>query len=421
VSARQAELEAAAADVDRAMAAYLPRLTLTGRYTRLSKTDSSSAESIVAAPGAPAGPIAPGTPLVNVPLQFRTLQNQYTVQANLTVPLSDYFFRIRDAHGTARQRYAAARQSVAAAELDAGLDAKLAFYAWVRARLGQDVANRALQQSRAHLADARAALEVGSASQADLLRVESQVAKSELLVETSKKLTHVAETELRLMLQDPKGVHYRLGEDLGRPPPPLPHESEAKLWSRALAARPEIRALDASERAATRNASVERAGAYPRFDLFANAYYANPNPRSFPQRDEFSAFWDAGAQVTWVLSDIPGSSSGVSAASARARRIAAERRAAEDAIRAEVTRALADAREADVAIRTTARGLRSARESYRVRRVLFQNNKATSVELIDAETDLTRARLDALNASVSARVARAELAHALGEAVRPSP
>jgi len=398
------------------MSAYLPRLTLTGRYTRLSKPESSSAGSIVAAPGAPAGPIAPGTPLVNVPLEFPTLQNQYTFQANLTVPLSDYFLRIRDTHGTATERQRAARESTAAAERDAGLDAELAFYAWVRARLGLGVANRALEQARAHLTDVRAAVEVASASKADLLRVESQVAKSELLVESSKKLAHVAETELRLTLGDPEGTHYRLGEDLTQPPAPLPRASERDLWARALAARPEIRALDAAERAASRGAAVERAGAYPRFDLFANAYYANPNPRSFPQRDEFSAFWDAGAQLTWVVSDIPGSSSGASAASARARSIAAERRAAEDGIRAEVTRALADAREADVALRTTDRGLTSARESYRVRRVLFQNGKATSVELIDAETDLTRARLDALNASVSARVARVRLAHALGRA-----
>lgn len=36
VSARRAEVEAAAAGVDRALSAYMPRVTLSGRYARLS-------------------------------------------------------------------------------------------------------------------------------------------------------------------------------------------------------------------------------------------------------------------------------------------------------------------------------------------------------------------------------------------------
>src|SRR5262249_25819147 len=63
---------------------------------------------------------------------------------------------------------------------------------------------------------------------------------------------------------------------------------------------------------------------------------------------------------------------------------------------------------------TTARGLVSAQESYRVRRALFQNAHATSVELTDAETELTRAWLDRVSAHIDARIADVALRHAVG-------
>ena len=52
-----------------------------------------------------------------------------------------------------------------------------------------------------------------------------------------------------------------------------------------------------------------------------------------------------------------------------------------------------------------------------MRRELLDAERATAVELVDAETELTRARIAALNARVDLRVALAQLAHALGNDV----
>ena len=49
-----------------------------------------------------------------------------------------------------------------------------------------------------------------------------------------------------------------------------------------------------------------------------------------------------------------------------------------------------------MAIASASRGLAAAEESYRVRRALFQNGRATSVELTDAETERSRAQLEAI-------------------------
>ncbi len=71
----------------------------------------------------------------------------------------------------------------------------------------------------------------------------------------------------------------------------------------------------------------------------------------------------------------------------------------------------------DVSIATAEREVASGDEAYRVEKQLFDNGRATSIDLTDAETNLTRARLDLLNARANARLARVQLEHALGRDV----
>ena len=80
VDARRADVDAAAAALDQALVAYFPRLSASARYTRLSSIDAPRVGTLVAA-DAPAGPIAPGTPLFNVPIRFPVLLNQTSFQA----------------------------------------------------------------------------------------------------------------------------------------------------------------------------------------------------------------------------------------------------------------------------------------------------------------------------------------------------
>jgi outer membrane protein TolC len=106
----------------------------------------------------------------------------------------------------------------------------------------------------------------------------------------------------------------------------------------------------------------------------------------------------------------------------RASALDAHRDALRDGIELEVLQAYQAAREGDIALEATKRELTSAEEAYRVGRELFLTGRVPSATLTDAETELTRARLDALNAKADARVARVRLAHALGRDARlPRP
>jgi outer membrane protein TolC len=413
LEASRAKVAVAAADVDRAFAAYIPKLTLLARYTRLSKVDSESEVNVVGAPGV-TGPIDNVNQLFAAPLSFDTPLNQYTFQANLNVPVSDYFLRVSKAHDSSQLAETAARKDLARTELQTAADAKTTYYGWVSARLSLIVSTQALEDAKAHLADVKNALEAGTASQADVLAIESRVADSERLVETGQNLVQELEEQLRIIRHDPPNTAYRVGETLADEPAAVTPERLADLTRTAIAQRPELVALELRAKAVQKQASVERAGNYPRLDLFANAHYDNPNQRVFPLRDEFKASWDAGVQLSWTPTDIANASASARSQSANAEALLAERRALTDRVRAEVSAAYRALQDARAAIRTSEKSLAAAEESHRVRRVLFQNGRATSVEVMDAELELTRARLVAVTARIDLRVARVRLDYALG-------
>jgi outer membrane protein len=414
VRERAAETEAAVAAVDQARAGYLPRLQGQVRRTRLSSLDAPALGNLVVTPpGTPAGPVAAGTPLVSAPLSFPQLPDQTVLQATLTVPLTDYLLRVRPARAAAESSARGAAHTEQATLLRASADARVAYYGWVRARLAARVARQALAQSRQHLDDARAAHDAGTASVADVLRVESQVASAELVVTRADNLEGLTEEQLRTLMHDDR-QSYAIGEDLRVSPPPLGAGAPAALLDEARGNRAELRALEAAAVAARHQVTVARAPAFPRLDAVGSVTQANPNPRVFPQEDRYKATWDVGLVASWTPTDLPATLAAVRAAAARVRQIEAQRDAAIDDLRLELTRATQAVAEASTALRTTARGLAAAEESYRVRRLLFQNGKATSVEQTDAELELTRARLEALDARVDERIARVRLEHALG-------
>jgi outer membrane protein TolC len=425
VQSKKEELVAAAAQVDQALVAYFPRLTGTARYTRLSPLDPPSLGTVLSAVDnttggpPPPGPIDPAnTTLVAAPFTFPILLNQTILQATLNVPLTDYLLRIPQGYAAATKSERAAQYAEGAARLKAATDAKVVYYTWVRAKLQEVVADQALLQASAHLVDAKHAFDAGTVSKADVLRVESQLATSKLLVERAKNLAEVSETQIRVAMHDPSPAAYEVGESIVGETPTFPGaENLNALWTEAASTRLEIKTLTQTTESLREQAKVASAGDWPRVDAFGDLIYANPNQRIIPFQNRFIGTWQVGVSLTYSPNDIALAGANRKNLTAKAASLVAQRQQLEDGIRVEVTQARNQLREAQAAVESTAQGLIAAEESYRVRRSLFRNGRATGVELTDAETDLTRSRLEVINARVDARIALVRLEHAIGRDV----
>ena len=415
VAARRAEIDAAEATAAQAWVAYLPRLAGSARYTRFSSIESPLLSVSVAAPTAPVGPLPTGTPLVNLPLRFPVPLDQASFQATLAVPLSDYLLRIAPTHAAALRTEEAARFAHQSARQRTVLGAKILYYEWARARLSRVVQDAWLAQVRGHLEDARKALAAGTASRADVLGVEAREAEAEQAVVRAHALTGALEARLRTVMHVDDRVPLAIGEAIESDVTFAPESRDLdRLTTEAEEARPEVRGLHASIDALASQARVAAGSAPPALTFFGEVTDANPNPRYLPSPDRFDTTWSLTAQLTWSPNDAASSFEAYRTWRARESAALSQRRALEDDLRSEIARALESV---DAAVRgqlTTARAVVSAEESHRVRRALFQNGRATSVELTDAETELTRARLAVIGAHIDARLADLELTHALG-------
>ncbi|HET6283004.1 MAG TPA: TolC family protein [Polyangia bacterium] len=412
LAARRADVDAAAAAVSEARATLLPRVVGTARYARLSPITAPSVGNIVVTPDP--GEISQQNFPVSVAVRFPVLLDQYVLQAGASVPLSDYLLRFPHTTTAAAEGASAARANQRAAAARIAGDARALYYEWARARLQRDVAVSAREQTRAHLEYVKSRRDAGGSTVADVLRVESQLAAADLLALRTENLAGLLEDQLRTVLHDPGKQPYTVGDDLDAATPAAPTSGDAAT-SRALEERAELAALAHMSAVDRALGHATRALVLPRLELYGGILSANPNPRFFPQQDRFHTTWEAGVSLTFSPNDVVAGLAVARRQRARAAATDAERQTLAEAIRAEVLAAARAQQESAGAMATTARGLAAAEESYRVRRALFTEGRATSVELTDAETDLVRARLAAIDARIDAGLARVRLQKAGGE------
>lgn len=389
---KKRDLEAALAQRDKAISDFFPRLALSASYYRLS-------------------------PVTNTPIagfEIKSLENQTSTSATLTVPLTDYVFRLVQANDSAKAQVTASDQTLKAQERKTVYDGKTLYWQWVKSELEVAVANQNLELSREHLARMKTLAAHDSASEADVARVESSAASAELVVLQQKNVVLLSRERLAIAMHATPG-DWQVAEDLRtNPPPPVSLADTESLVRSAQSRRPELLAANASVLASTKQIEVARAQAFPRLDAIANATIANPNQRRIPPTQDFHSTWQIGVQLSYAPNDTATGLSQTAAARAKADAADAKRKQLLDAVRSEVVEAVIAHRDATASHETATRRLASAETSYRARRQLFENDRATTVELTEAQTELFRARLDVVQASVGVRVANARLAYATG-------
>lgn len=417
--ASQEALRGAAARVDAAWVAFLPRLSTVASYTRLSEF---TPPSLISGPGSlvatsqTSGPVDPNT-LQIVPAStftFPLIFNQWNLQATLTVPISDYFLRVNQNYTAATHARTAARYDVAAARAKAAADGEVAFYNWLRARGAVVVAELALSDQKTHLNDTKNLFTVGNASQVDVLRGDTAVSAAELTLVQSKNMADLAEKQLRIAMHLDDATPIESGEAIDTQPPPPVVGNLPALVNEARSSRFEVRSIEANVASAKEQARVSKAGVWPVVTAFGDVIVANPNPRIFPAADLWFPTWDVGARITWSPNDVPTALSQATDANSRAAQLEAQKQSLIDSLAVDVTRSFQAVQEADFSLQSAATQLKSAREAVRVARELFNAGRVNSTTLTDAETELTRARLAMLNARIDARTARVRLDHSLG-------
>lgn len=421
----QADHKSAKAQQSRTVFNYAPRLTLTASYTRQSipgQTNIFGGTSLVGTTGT-GSPLADGEifAIDGASFNFNPIANQYYLNAGLVIPISDYLFNMTQSLEGVRAAKKTAKLNEKAARVSAAANARLAYYDWVRVKLAQGESDKSLHRAREQHKLLQNLYAAGRVARADVLRQDAFVANAELSVRSAATQETIARQNLHMMMNGGKGKapNWRIGEDVLREEPgDLAKPEDIERYHReALQNRLEIQALDSTVYALGKQKSVEKTHAYPRVEGFGNFTYANPNPRFFPQEDEWNPSWDVGIRAVWTVNDVGAAAADANVTSAEVARVKAQREQIRDTLRTEVISAHQGMQEAALARESAERGVAAAEAAYEDRKMLFEGGRATAFDVLDAETTLVTARLNLVQAYVALRMARVRFDHALGRDV----
>ncbi len=290
---------------------------------------------------------------------------------------------------------------------DVALRVEEAYYQLLAAREFERVAEETVRQAKYHVELARARHDCGLVSKSDVLKAETEKADADLKLVQARSRVRIARGNLANVMglrpseafdvaEIPKGPHQREIEDINR------------LMAEAARQRPELRAAISSIESSRARVKAAKADYWPEITL--NTGYGRRDRSFIPDRDE----WSVGIGLNLRLFD------GLKREYAirRAKSDLAETRARYErllrGIELEVWTAYSKLIEAGQAIEAALALVKSAEESARVAEGKYKNGTASIIEVTDAQTARTAARVRLVQARLDWYTALARLERAVG-------
>jgi len=264
-----------------------------------------------------------------------------------------------------------------------------------------EVAQEALKTAEADLKRAVTVRDAGLATEADVLAVQVHVAAMKEQVIRREADLKVARAALNEALGLPLDTQHRLTTPLQ----PVPAVEAATPDQ-----RPELEQIRMARQAAEAQARSARAGYLPQIAFRA---VVETDRQEFVNKG--GGNWLLMGSVRWNLFDGNRTRESVREARAMAAAAAAGERQYSNALRLELTKALADFDAATERIAVTEAGVAQAEETLRIIRNRYSNGLATVTELLRAQTALLDAKTRRLAAIHDQRLAAVEVERSAGK------
>ncbi len=299
------------------------------------------------------------------------------------------------------------------ARADLKLEVTRAFWSVVTAREAARVVEESLKRMDASLQDVRNRLQVGLVPPNDVLSVQAQRSRQQMLLIQARNQLDLTVADLARLVGLPPGsaVEPQASLEAG----PAPSLVVGALVSEARLRRPERQALSSRvvEAGERRHAAI--ASERPSLTAGGGVDIARPNPRFFPRIAEFQASWDASINISWVLKDFGRTQADI--AEATAGHVAMSERLAEfdSGLEVEVRQRALELVSSRAAVGAAEDAVKAAAEARRVVAERFAAGVATSTDVLDAQVALLQAELDRTQALATVRLNEARLDRAIGK------
>jgi len=317
--------------------------------------------------------------------------------------------------GAALKAAKAANRSAHATEQETASDltyqVRQAYYDAVYAARLVEIAESALAQARAHLAQVRSGRREGSRSEYEALRAEVDAANQEPQVVAARNGLEIAMLALKRLTNVPPAQPVVLGTPLASADGTVPVATDL---STAVERRPALAAADFEVEARRQAVKVYRGQRWP--DLYvASTLSQQAFPSElWPRRDQFRRNWDASVRLEVPIFTGLRTEGQVAQASAQYEAARADRDRLREGAAIEATQARDELARTLSTLRARRETVRQARRAWELAGVRFTNGMSTQVEVSDARLQLQSAEVNEVQAMRDYLVAIAALERAVG-------
>lgn len=303
------------------------------------------------------------------------------------------------------------RAAMQQARNDVTLAVHEAYYNLLKAKRFEEVAEQSLEERKAHLKDARAFYDAGLIPKNEMLQSEVQLAGAEIELIRAENLSVMVQARLNTLLRYPVDKKIAIEDILEFKPSNISWEKVAEL---AETHRPELIQSEIAVEQADKNIILARAPYLPTVSLSANylkqgdnliadEYPIGPNEVKTAMATLEWRFWTWGQGRDKV-------------AAARYTMKKAQHAQVEllDDIILQVREAYVNTLEAEYNIGVTEKAIEQAEEDFRINQSRYKAQLSTTTDVLDAQTRLTRAKIEYYNSLYSYRISLMRLAWATG-------
>lgn len=314
--------------------------------------------------------------------------------------------------------YDIAKENYRKAQYDLVYNVVSTYYGVLRASKMSDLSRDTLDMSRSHLKQVRAMLDAGTATRADLLRVEVQVANNEVGVMKADNASVLAKDAFNNILGRDLETEVSLSEkEIAAEIVTLKTNKECLV--QAFENRPDWKIFKMNKRINASSKDIAYSGYLPSIALIGSATgnktdYPGDNPLD---SDMYSNTIVASGQ--WTLFDGLAREGRIKEANANLAALEANEESIKNGIVLEVKDACLNLESAVKMIRSARKAVDLAGENYRISRERYRTGAGSNLEMIDAQTAYTEASTNLYQAQFDYQVAKAKVNQAVGADVYP--
>jgi outer membrane protein len=375
---------------------YLPNLALSAQYRRID-------EQTVLPPFVPGQGEIPITTLNNYSAGLAVTQPLYAGGAiKAQVQLAKLGALLSD-------------QTILAATQDVVYTTETAYYNLLLSQHLVDISTEAVRAAKVHLEDVEKKRAGGVASNFDVLRAQVELSNFDADLIRSKNAINIARANLIKTMGVSQDSDFVLSDEFVFVPTKVQMEEAVKT---AFTNRPDLYSREYQIRQQREQLQIARSRYLPNVSAFFNYTWANPAPHDFEAASNWGSQWQGGLQGAWPIFDGFAREGNIIQQKARLKQAQIGLVDAEETAVFELTQAILSVENAEEFVQSQKMNLTRATEGLRLAEVGYQQGVNTQVEVIDAQSALTTARVNYYQAIYQHVVARLAVDRAMGTIMR---